>query len=358
MFRSIHLLTMFLLFCPLFPFPRQNIDHTDSNQKKLVEQAIFPEKQHKEWLDVQNNPRIAPASKIKCTVNTFFICNYETVVKGTLQDFGFLFDRKNDVGSRYYCYELGLMYSRLEGWKLTSSLLKFYEYRPKFDELIINGTDASVEIWSRAGIVPANYPYSVQSGLYGRYTFKLKQVDGFWMIQKAECPDEMHEVYPPGTDFIELVEEMKKRHEYQEDTIEPQKIKKKIPSPEELNVARKIEIYHEIFGNYNVILNGKNLLISFFTKGTYLFGQYGDIPEIPLFPVDDNFLEFEWRPESPYDKIYRLRFLRNQAGNVKKCRIQIEEQSYEGTKLTVPCHVYKDQLFQFEYLHSSVVGLS
>lgn len=199
-----------LLICPLVLSSRQNINLADPNQKKLVGQAIFPEKEHKKWLEVQNDPRIDPASKIKCTVNTFFICNYETVVKGTLQDFGFLFDRKNEVGSRYYSYELSLMWYFLEARKLRDSLLKFYEYRPKFDALVINGTDAAVEIWPRAGTVYANYPYSVQSGLYGRYTLKLKKADGFWMIQKAECEDERHEGSPPGTNFLSRIEEMKK----------------------------------------------------------------------------------------------------------------------------------------------------
>ena len=349
MFRFICLLMTLLLFCPSSPFPRQNIDLEDSNQKKLVGQAIFPDNQYKEWLDVQNDPHIDPATKIKCTANTFFICNYETVVKAVLQDFGFLFDRKNDIGSRYYSYELGLMYSRLEGWKLWDHLLKFYEYRPKFDALAIDGSDATVKVLPRARVVHTNYPYSFSSGLYLSYTFKLKEVDGFWLIQKAEGSDEMHEIYPLGTDWISHVAEMKKSiedwkkgREFEKSTKEPQKIKKKSPSPEELRDARKIEIYHEIFGYYNFLMNEKKLVISFFTKDTYLFGQYGDILEIPLFPVDDNFLEFEWRPESPYDKIYKLRFVRDQEGNITKCILQIGGQSYKGIKLTGPCHVYKD----------------
>lgn len=349
MFRITSFLMIFLLFCPLFQFPRQNIDLVDSNQKKLVEQAIFPEKEHKEWFEIQKNPHIDQATKIKCTANIFFICKYESAVKGILQDFGFLFDRKNDVGSRYYSYELSLMCYLLEGWKLWDHLLKFYEYRPEFDMLVINGSDATVKVLPRARVVYANYPYSFSSGLYAPYTFKLKAVDGFWLIHKAECSDEMHEIYPPGPDWISQVAEMKKsieewkkRHEFEKSTKEPQKIKKKTPSPEELSDARKIEIYHEIFGYYKFIINEKNLLISFFTKDKHLYGHYENIHEIPLFPINDNLLEFEWRPEPPYDKIYRLRFLRNQAGNVTKCLIQIEGQSYEGTKLTGPCHIYKD----------------
>ena len=308
----------------------------------MVGQAIFPEKEHKEWFEIQKNPRIDPASKIKCTVNTFFICNYETVVKGTLQDFGFLFDQKNEHASQCYLYELGLMFYILEARKLRDDLFKFYEYRPKFDTLLINGTGATVKTRSRAGLVTVNYPYSVHSNLFGPYTFKLKEADGLWLIQEAECGDERHEDSPPGTNFLSRIEEMKKRHEYEKSTKEPQKIKKKSPSPEELRDARKIEIYHEIFGYYRFIINGKNLLISFFTKDKHLYGHYGNIHEIPLFPINDNLLEFEWRPEPPYDEVYRLRFLRNQAGNVTKCLIQIEGQSYEGTKLTGPCHVYKD----------------
>ena len=313
----------------------------------MVGQATSPENEHKDWLEVQKSPHIEPASKIKCTVNTFFICKYETVVKGSLQDFGFLFDRKNNHASQCYSYELGLMYYLLEGWKFWDHLLKFYEYRPKFDALEINGTDATVKIWSRAGIVHADYPYSVRSCLYGHYTFKLEEIDGLWLIHKAECSDEMHESYPPGTDWITRVAEMKKSneewkkgHEYERSPKESPKIKKKIPSPEELNDARKIEIYHEIFGNYRFNINGKNLLISFFTKDKHLYGHYEDILEIPLFPANDNPLEFEWRPESPYDKIYKLRFIRDQQGNITKCLIQVLGQSYEGIKLKNPCYLY------------------
>ncbi len=347
MFRFVCFLMTFLLICPLSSSSQQNINPSDEKQKNLAGQAIFPDKQYKEWLQVQKNPYIDSASKIKCTINTFFICKYEAAVKGTLHDFGFLFDRKNDQAALYYSYELGLMFYFLEGWKLWDTLWKFFEYRPRFLELVIDGKNATVKIHPRTGHVRARYPYSVESGFSSPYAFNLKIVDRLWLIQKTECGNEIHESYPPGTDWISQVaelkkniEEWKKRHEFEKSPKEPQKIKKKIPSPEELNDARKIEIYHEIFGYYRFIINGKNLLISFFTKDKHLFGQYGDIPEIPLFPANDNPLEFEWRPESPYDKIYKLRFIRDQTGNITKCLIKIEGQSYKGTKLKGPCYLY------------------
>lgn len=332
----------FLLICPLISSSQQNIIPPDKNQKKLVGQAIFPDKQYKEWSKVQSNPGIDPASKIKCTVNTFFICKYETVVKGSLLDFGFLFDRKNDQASLNYSYELGMMYYILEAWKFNDNLWKFYEYRPKFDELLINGKDATIKIQPRNGIVHIQYPYSVTSGLSFPYSFNLREIDRLWLIQKTVCEDEMHDSNPPGTDFISQLEKMKKnRHEYEKNFEVPQKDQKKIPSPEELKEARKIELYHEIFGHYKFVVNEKILLISFFTKDKHLFGHYESIPEIPLFAVNDKPLEFQWRPESPYDKIYKLQFIRDQAGTITKCLIQIEGQFYEGTKLKGSCYLYR-----------------
>ena len=341
MFRIVFFLMTFLLICPLSSFSRQNIIPPNENQKSLAKHAIFPEKEHKEWLEVQKNPGIDSASKIKCTVNTFFICINETMVKGTLQDFVFLFDRKNDHASLYYSYELGFMYNFLEGWKLINNLWKFYEYRPRFLELVINGKNATVRIHPRTGVVRSQYPYSVGSGFSSPYTFNLKEVDRLWLIQIAECSNEVHEAYPLGTDFMSQVEEMKKRQEDKKSIKEPQGDQKKSPSPEKLKEVRKIELYHEIFGNYRFVVNEKILLISFFTKDRHLFGQYENIPEIPLFPVNDNSLEFEWRPESPYDKIYKLRFIQDQAGKITKCLIHVEGQSYEGTKLKGPCYLYR-----------------
>ncbi len=339
--RSFLFITAFLLIYPFYLFSHQNINPSEKSQKSLAGQAIFPEKEYKEWLEVQKNQDVDPASKIKCSVNIFFILKYETLVRGKLLDFGFLFDESYDRSIKTYTYEIGLMYYRLEAWRLLNSLLKYYEYRPKFDQLLIDGTDATVNIWARAGIVRTNYPYSVESGLYGHYTFKIEEVDGLWLIHEAECSDEMHDGNPPGTNFISRVEEMKKRHEYEKSLKPPQKAKKKIPSIKELQDTRKIELYHEIFGHYRFVMDKKNLLITFFTEDKRLFGNYEGISKIPLFQFNDDPLEFEWRPEAPWDKIYKLRFIRDRTGKITRCIMEVEEQSYEGIKSEGPCHLHR-----------------
>jgi len=174
------------------------------DKTKLAGQAIFPDKEYKEWQTVQLNPDLNAEEKVKSTVNTFFIIEYESWVKGTLFDFSFLFNQTNPKAYEDYAYERGLMYYKLEAWKLRDNLLERYEYLPEFYEFKVEGQKAILIMRPNASIFHQTAPNMSVNSPWTDYKFSLVFLNDNWLIESIECNDEHREDLPHGTDFEKL----------------------------------------------------------------------------------------------------------------------------------------------------------
>jgi hypothetical protein len=204
----------FLVLCCCLLLVESSFAPIYSGQERanLAGAAVFPNQHYKEWLKIQQNPDFAAKDKIIHTVNTYFILKYESWLKGTLLDFGFLFNT-NDVNAwNDYAYERGIFHVNITGWKCLDGLLKSYAYHPEFYRVEVEGDKATVEMLPDAQIVSQDIPDRNDPGPWVKHTFELVLLGKSWLIQKILCRDPVYYALPRNTDFDREAEELAKEY--------------------------------------------------------------------------------------------------------------------------------------------------
>lgn len=325
MFRFVCFLMTFLLICPLSSSSQQNIIPPDENQKSLAEHAIFPEKEHKEWLEVQKNPGIDSASKIKCTIDTFLILKYESLKKGMLFDFGFLFDLSDEQGEHEYANERGSLFLRIVGWRALGNLIEHYDYRPRYRDIDIRGKLAKASMYSSDHIVHFDSPDILNNFGWGGYEISLTKIDENWLIYHLDSTDETYTMFPRETDFL----------------IEAKRILENNLTNKDFEITRSevlqkrkeqaLILYAEIAGEYVFEQKEKKIAISFGVINSKFVAKFEELDlGIRLIPLSRRDMAFS--AITPTGEIYDLQFVRNSLGNVAKCQMNILDRQHIGIK--------------------------
>lgn len=175
-----------------------------ANQNEITIKATVPDQQHKDWQAAQRSSALDTESKIKSTIDAFFIIKYESWVRGELLDFGFLFDQTDPQGQENYQYELGVMHYQLAGYKAWDILLARYEYLPTFYKLSIEENKARVMMRPTGDVFLRRRPNNPEYSAWTDYVFSLESVEGCWLVKSVSCGDPDHKQFPHGTDFAQL----------------------------------------------------------------------------------------------------------------------------------------------------------
>ena len=175
--------------------------------------ALFPNENYKEWVEAQNDPTIGERSKIVNTINTYFIIKYESWLKETLLDFGFLFDQTDEVAFEDYAYERGLLHLRLTGWRYSNTLLNQYDYEPEFYKISVVKNIAKVIMRPHSTVIFHDDPKSMYEGASANHEFELVSQNGNWILQRVKCYDPAHNLHPHGSDFNKIAADLIERTE-------------------------------------------------------------------------------------------------------------------------------------------------
>jgi hypothetical protein len=302
----------------------QYVFPAEENQKNLAGQARFPAKAHKEWLEVQKNPAIDPASKIKCTIDTFLILKYESLKEGSLFDFGFLFNLSDEQGETEYANERGLLFLRIVGYRALGGLIEHYDYRPRYKDIKIEGKLAKVIMHSSDQIVSSNSPDRAHNFGWGGYTISLKDIDSHWLINHLDCEDETYIKHPLGTDFLpEAKRILENNLTHEEFTTTPSEVLQK--------QKEQALSYAEITGKYMFETDEGKILVGFGLIDTRLVAKFDEYAVgVRLIPLRRKDLAFS--AISPTGVIYDLQFLKDNLDNLTKCRMKILDKQHTGLK--------------------------
>lgn len=173
-------------------------------QTPIAGVAIFPNEEYGDWQKMQLNPAFGNREKIISTINTLFILKYESWLKKTLLDFGFLFDQDDAEALEDYAYERGLLYLSLEGWRYSNTLLKSYQYEPNFYKVSIGKSEATVKMRPNANLVHLHTQGRISSSPWTEHKISLILKSDRWLIKRIVCDDPAHNIYPHGSDFEKL----------------------------------------------------------------------------------------------------------------------------------------------------------
>ncbi len=173
-------------------------------QTPIAGVAIFPNEEYGDWLRMQLNPAFGNREKIISTINTFFILKYESWLKETLFDFGFLFDQDDAKALEDYAYERGLLHLSLEGWRYSNTLLESYQYEPNFYKVLIGKSEATVEMRPNAHLVHRHTQGRISSSPWTEHEISLILKGDRWLIKRIVCDDPVHNIYPHGSDFEKI----------------------------------------------------------------------------------------------------------------------------------------------------------
>jgi len=92
------------------------------------------------------------------------------------------------------------------------------------------------------------------------------------------------------------------------------------------------KLYAEIAGDYEFAMDAQSLYVNFFEQDGKLYGAPpGETPE-EILPVKDKPLHFEVTV-SGSGQYFALEFLRNEKGEIDKCRLQSQGFELIGTKI-------------------------
>jgi hypothetical protein len=321
---------------------------------KLPGDAEIPTDFYKEWSEIQGDVSMDTITKIKATVDTYFLVKYESWLLGVLLDFGFLFDLSDSSAFDDYAYERGIHHLFLTGLRYLSSLILHYEYTPEYQQIEINGNLASVIMWPYATYVHRRSPERVDRNPWVDHYISLVKKENQWLICDLYTHDEMHDSSPRGTDFDKLADtyeeraksweaEQKKRHE--EDMNNDPRYRKMVESRMGRRAERfaqqrqdeedRISVYHEIEGEYKIEGIG---IISFYVEEKYLMAREGrDAGGIMLQRIGNSPVDFQYRPS--IGEVHELRFSRDEDGQITRCTFIKHGKEFQGHK------IIKDDIF-------------
>jgi len=354
-FRAAQRLILLLFLIPALVEIASAQTNDQSGKTKIAGQAVHPDKAYSEWVQTQLNPELKPEEKVKSTVNTFFIIKYGSWVQGTLLDFGFLFDQTDPQAYEDYAYERGLMHYFLEGLRYWNMLLLRYEYQPEFFDLKTSEREATVVMSPGASVIYRRAPDRVENGPWTDYVFTLELAGGQWLIRGVLCNDELHRVYPHGTDFEQLAADLpgrieehnakvaKAEAEHRERMQKDPEYKKFIESrekmrQEQLNAPKiepeRLEFYTKISGYYAA---EKKTVIFIYVHNNRLMARWKHNPEGAMMPPTDTSPD-EFTLHGKDGEIYHLKFIIDDENKTIKCLIQDGKSELETTKFSVQDH--------------------
>jgi hypothetical protein len=319
---------LLILQAPRYSFLSTNPSFAPFNSSyeevQLAGQAVFPEKEHHEWLEVQQNLNLGAEEKIKSTVNTFFILTYEGRTRRALQDFGFLFDLDDINAYDDYAYERGLRFLEITGERYYNIHLQHYVYLPDFERIEISDKEATVEIQPNAEIVYSDTPNRVDPGGYFKYSFTVVLKEGSWLIRDARCNSIDHQSVPRGIDFNE------KAKDVIETNLELEE-KKLTATKQRERKDKRIKMYTKITGEYRFDNQNKTLSLSFFIRNNVLYGCcILKQEEFALYPIRNKELEFFAILDN--GEILDFRFFREPGKKIHKCLMKTRGIEVEGIK--------------------------
>jgi len=273
---------------------------------------------------------------------------FESWLRGTLLDFGFLFDQSDTDAFEDYTYERGLLHLYLTGQMYWSGPLIHYDYKPIYDQIKQNGVSSSVIMRPKTTIVHGDTPDRVDTALWNSHKFSLNLKGNLWLIQDIATEDEFRSSYPRGTNFNELAAtfadrmrtyENEDKKEDEERRRKDPRYKKAIESRmkiqrESFNKQRqgeqdRVMIYHDIAGEYIFEEFG---MVLFFVQDRYLVAKEERQTEgIILQRVERNPLEFQFRPR--IGEVFELEFFRDETGKVRKCCLRKNGNEYQGKRI-------------------------
>jgi hypothetical protein len=298
---------------------------TLSDQVRLAGHAVFPEKEYEEWRKIQQTPHLDEEERIKNTVDTFVILQYESWKRGVLLDFGFLFDQLNPRGEHQYANERGLIFLRVVGGRAWGDLNSHYDYKPQYQKIEIEGSKAIVEMEPSCYIVPTDVPDRLHYSSFGTYTILMQEVQGKWLIREIDSTDEAYMMFPRETDFHQRVQSMLRSIRTARDYGPTNEIIRK-----RRNEARIL--YSEIAGEYSFDRYKDKSLISFGVVGAEIAADIKENKQwIKLFPFKRN--EIVFSAISPEGDIYEFQFFRDEDGKINKCVLRTLGNEYKGVKI-------------------------
>lgn len=303
------------------------LTNTATAQIKLAGVAVFPAKEHKNWLDVQLNPNLGAEEKIKSTVNTFFILIYESRKRGVLLDSGFLFDLDDRGAYDDYAFERGLLFLRITGERHINILLYDYKYRPNYHKVEINGVDASVEITPDADIMYSDSPNMINTSAYTEYSITLVIKENSWLIRDVFNDDEGHQSIPRGIDYVARV----KSRLYDDFS---RKLRQILTTKQREEKEKFLEIYRKLLGKYRFEAQGQSILISFSMRYDIIHGYWEDKNEdTALYPIRNTELEFFAILGN--GEIYDFQFKMNGTGKLVSVVMKTNNIEYRGKRIAV-----------------------
>jgi hypothetical protein len=302
---------------------------------KLAGNAIFPAKEHNDWLKFQQDRSFGSEEKIKSTIETYFMLQYESWFRDELLDFGFLFEQDNSETYECYAHERGLLYLSLARWRYYNIQLKHYESTPDYMEFSLDSDGAKVKVWPSARIIHKDVPDIVTESPLDTQTITLVLRDNLWLIQNITSDDPERITYPRGTDFNELVDTYEERQrsamaeadalvsKFKDDPRvkmrekQSQKYKQEYLEEQRRKNEQKLEIYHSIAGTYFFEGLGN---ISFYVQNSYLLAMRDeDSVGVILQRVEEKPFEFEYRPDRI--SVYHLKFSNVKEDQAMNCLI-------------------------------------
>ena len=320
-----------------------------NEQQKLAGNAAFPIEIHQRWLEIQNDASLDSITKIKSTIDAYFRVMLESWLRGTLLDFGFLFDQSDTGAFEDYIYERGLFHLYLTGQMYWSGPLSHYDYKPVYDQIKLNAMSASVLMRPKTTTVSGEIPDRVHTELWNSHNFSLNLKGNLWLIQDIATDDEFRSSYPRGTNFDELAatfadrmrtyeiedkkedeERQRKDPRYKKNIEDRIKIQREYFAKQRQEEQDRIMIYHGIAGEY--IFEGMGMVL-FFVQDRYLVAkEEGQAEGVILQRVEHNPLEFQFRPR--IGEVIELEFLRDETGKVTKCYLRKNGEEYQGQRVT------------------------
>ena len=303
------------------------LTNTATAQIKLAGLAVFPEKEHKDWLDVQHNPNLGAEEKIKSTINTFFVLIYESRKRGILLDSGFLFEMDDVSAYEDYAYERGLLFLRITFERHINIKLHDYIYHPDYHKIEIIDVNANVEITPDADIMSSDSPNIVNTSAYADYSITLVFKENSWLIQDVFNDDEGHQSIPRGIDYVARAKsnlyDIFSRRESQIITTKQREEKEKF-----------LDIYRKLLGKFRFEAQGQSILISFSMRYDIIHGYWVEKDEeTALYPIRNKELEFFAILDN--GETYDFQFKMNGTGKLVSVVMKTNNIEYRGKRIAV-----------------------
>ncbi|MFC2142252.1 hypothetical protein ACFLR7_04895 [Acidobacteriota bacterium] len=294
----------------------------DKEKTKLAGIVVFPDKEYEEWLNVQNNPDISSAEKIKSTVNTFLNLRWDSQFRHILLDFGFLFDRDDPISDEVYAWKRGSIHGQIaNSLGMGIPMSQIYRHPLRFDGLKINEHQATIKVYSWT-----EFTYSSRrnqlSGRGSRFTFYLKLYGSRWLIQNITTSDSGGNPFPKGTDVNKWVSGMVSSYRTREDL--------KMSSEESIERFKKTFIVY--VGEYIFKGNGKAFEAALCIQGTSLCIKFKDNERLlVLIPVKGK--KHEFSVISQDGQFFDLKFINGDENRITGCNIYTLGKQYFGERM-------------------------